>query len=121
MPRAKSKTEEKQASQAKWNGFVNIKLSDDEFALIDSITPSIDVGEYCKWLADFGKVTIAFNASNSTYNCTVVFNGGRLAGYGISSFSDTFNEAVSITAFKVEHYYDSVDLSGATSGKARRG
>lgn len=121
MARAKNKSTTTTQDKNTWKGFLNIKLSDEEFELIDTITPNIDLGEYLKWLADHGKVTVAFNSVNSTYNCTVVFSGGRLAGYGISSFSDDFREAVSITAFKIEHYHDTVSLDGAASGKARRG
>lgn len=119
MARGK-KADQKQPDNT-WKGFVNIRLSDDEWLVIDGLTPTLDLGEYVKWLADFGKVSISFNPQNSTYNATVVFAGGRLSGYGISSFSQDYREAISALAFKIENYHDTVDLTGATGGKAVRG
>lgn len=121
MPRAKqTKTEQKPATSG-FLGFVNIKLSDDEFDIVDGIVPTMDVGETLKWCADFGKVTVSYNAQNNTYNCSVTFSGGRLDKRAISSFSDNPIEALAITCYKIEQYHDTVDLSGSTAGKARRG
>lgn len=121
MPRAKKENKQPAARQNTFNGFLNIKLSDEEFDVIDGITPTMSVGETLKWAADFGKVSISYNDKNDTYNATITFVGGRLDKFAISSFSDDPIEALAITVFKTETYHDTVDLTGKVTGSARRG
>lgn len=102
-------------------GFVNIQLSDDEFAEIDKIVKSKDapiLEHLLEFLLDVGKISI--NYYKGSLNLTLVLLEGEMAGYGVSAFSDNLYETATIVAYKVEHYKEQFASIFKNGGQRRQ-
>lgn len=91
-----------------WKGFINPQLTDDDKTTIKAKWGKFDVGACVQELADCGKVTVSYNPQNNTYNCSVVWGGGELKGWCVSSFADTSQHAIFVTYYKLQVYGDSL-------------
>jgi len=104
-------------------GFVNIRLPEDELALVDkalsSKTPP-DLGGQLEFLLDKGKISL--NYVKGALNATLTVLEGASSGYAVSAFSDSTLESVLILRRKVELYLDQFpDLYANGGTKSRRG
>lgn len=108
---------------AEFIGFVNISLNDDEMAQIDAAAETQDATSlalHLDYLLDLGKVSL--NYTRGSLNATLTVLEGASAGYAVSGYSDTLQEAILIVRLKVQNYLDKfpeIYTSGGT--KKRRG
>lgn len=107
-----------------WIGFVNITLTDDEYAdvdkeLLDKKAPE-RFGAHLDYLLELGKVT--FSVTNGSLVCALTVLEGLSAGYTVSSFSDGSLEALLLTRMKVQNYLDKFpDIYAGGGVKKKRG
>lgn len=105
-----------------WIGFVNITLSDEELATIDTELLDKKAGErfagHLDYLLELGKVT--FNFANGSLVCSLTVLEGASKGYTVSSFSDTPLEALLLTRLKVTNYLDKFQEIFEKGGTKRR-
>ena len=102
---------------------VNIRLSDEELNEVDKLLPKADSGtlvECLDRLLEVGKVS--FNWQKGSMNITLTVMEGKQAGYAVSAFSDSLNEAILILSVKVRNYLDSFSEIYSKGGtRTRRG
>lgn len=108
-----------------WRGFVNVTLTDDEFATIDAALADKkyppDLANSIDYLLELGKVT--FNYVNGSVSCALTIQEGASKGLTVSSFSDTVTEALLITRLKVQNYLPQFEeiFAGGVKQTRRRG
>jgi len=102
-------------------GFVNITLTDEELAHVDSADKDNEaMALHMDYLLDLGKLSLNYN--RGSLNATLTVMDGASAGYAVSGYSDTLQEAIIIVRMKVQNYLDKfpeIYTSGGT--KKRRG
>jgi len=102
-------------------GFVNITLTDEELQFVDDAdTDDTSMKNHLDYLLDIGKVSLNFN--RGSMNATLTVMEGVSAGYAVSGYSDTLQEALIILRLKVQNYLDKfpeIYTNGGT--KKRRG
>ena len=124
MPKQTQKTTPKtREGNPEFIGFVNIRLSDEELNEVDKLLPKADTGtlvECLDRLLEVGKVS--FNWQKGSMNITLTVMEGKQAGYAVSAFSDSLNEAILILSVKVRNYLDSFSEIYSKGGtRTRRG
>lgn len=104
-------------------GFVNINLNDEELSLVDAAVAAADDADLpgnIDYLLDLGKLSL--NYTRGSMNVTLTVLEGTSAGYAVSGYSDTLQEALFIVRMKVQNYlseFPEIYKSGGT--KKRRG
>lgn len=114
-----------QNTSGDWRGFVNVNLSEDEWAFIDKEMTDKKVGErlpsHLDYLLELGKVT--FNYTNGSISCALTILEGAQKGFTVSSFSDNLVEALLTTRLKVQNYLPEFEniFAGGQKQQRRRG
>lgn len=105
-----------------WRGFVNIDLTDAEWAMIDKAAADKKVGDtipgHLDYLLELGKVT--FNYTNGSCVCSLTIQEGAQKGFTVSSFSDSVVEALLTTRLKVQNYLPEFETIFAGGGGQKR-
>jgi len=112
-------------TDTEWRGFVNVELSDDEWAAVDkeASDPKVTtrLASHLDYLLELGKVT--FNYTNGSISCALTILEGAQKGFTVSSFSDNLIEALVATRAKVQNHlvdFEAIFESGGYQ-KRRRG
>jgi hypothetical protein len=101
----KSKASERDVSP--FIGFVNITLTDVEYASVDeaiSAKKPPDLGMQLDYFLEFSKLSLSF--VRGALNVTATIQSGKSAGYAVSAFSDNLLEALLILRMKTTNYLD---------------
>jgi len=112
-------------TSADWRGFVNVNLTDDDWAIIDKALADKknppDAALSLDYLLELGKVT--FNYTNGSVSCALTILEGVSKGLTVSSFSDNVLEALLTTRLKVQNYLPEFEaiFSGGAKQTRRRG
>jgi len=100
-------------------GFVNIRLSEEEFSAIDEVCkgekPPPLLEELLERLLNVGKLSL--NYYRGSLNVTLTVLEGSQAGYAVSAFSDNLFEAVMIVCYKVDNYLDRFEALFKSGGQ----
>lgn len=86
-------------------GFVNIRLTDEQFAEIDMRVRSKKpeaLENIMEFVLDKGKMSINYVRGSLNVTCTVL--EGEMKGYAVSAFADSLYEAITILAYKIDKY-----------------
>lgn len=101
------KPKESRAVRAKWVGFLDYRLSDDELMDLDSWKPTTaEIWECVDTLIEGGyRVALSYNATLKVASCTLMDDDAerRSGGYGLSS-SDT-DGAAALKAAVFKHFH----------------
>lgn len=87
-----------------FQGFINVDLSDDDKAFVSDNWQKAKYNNLLPELVDAGKVSFSYNDKNNTYNCAIVFYGGDLKNWCVSSFAPSPLMALFITWLKLDRY-----------------
>jgi len=113
---------EERATNGEWRGFVNVQLTDDEWAIIDKEVADKSVNAtmpgHLDYLLELGKVT--FNYTNGSVSCALTIQEGVNKGFTVSSFSDNLVEALITTRLKVQNYLPEFEALFSGGGGTRR-
>lgn len=100
------KPKETRAARAKWVGFLDYRLSEDEIAGLDEWAPAVaEIWEKVDKLIEDGyRLALSFNAQFKVATCTIMDDDAnrKAGGYGLSS-SDT-DGAGALKAALYKHY-----------------
>jgi len=102
-------------------GFVNITLTDDEYAEIDKALEGDEVPNmpnHIDYLMELGKVT--FSYLRGSVQCTLTVLEGKQAGYAVSAFSESLIESILLVRLKVQNYLDTFEDIYKKGGSARK-
>jgi len=124
MVSSRGKKKEPVRSENGFIGFVNITLTEDEYALVDKEMSDKKVVSgmpgHIDYLLELGKVSI--NYVNGSVNVTLTVLEGEMIGYAVSAFSDSVIEAVLLVRLKVERYLPQFkEIYEKGGAKSRRG
>jgi len=124
MAKKPAKTETRRDNRnADFIGFVNINLTDDEWAIIDKTMEADEIPHmplHIDYLMDLGKLSLNF--SNGGIQVTLTVLEGVSAGYAVSSYSDSLIEALIVTRLKVQNYLEKFpDIYKNGGTRKRRG
>jgi len=112
-------------TNTEWRGFVNVELSELEWADVDKEVSDKDVFKripaHLDYILELGKVT--FNYTNGSVSCALTILEGTSKGLTVSSFSDNLTEALVATRAKVQNHLDEFEDIFKNGGglKRRRG
>jgi len=124
MPARKPVKEAASNFDGNWRGFVNITLTDEEFAIIDKEMKDAKINStvpgHIDYLLELGKVS--FTYTNGSLVVSLTISEGAQKGFTVSSFSDSVVEALLITRLKVQNYLADFETIFAGGGvKKKRG
>jgi len=122
MPSARKGKSPEANTNTEWRGFVNVMLTDNEFAAVDKElndkTINASVPGHLDYLLELGKVT--FNYTNGSLVCSLTILEGQQKGFTVSSFSDSLVEALLLTRLKVQNHLAEFETIFAGGGLKRR-
>jgi len=126
MPNSSRKPKAKeQNTNTDWRGFVNVELTEEQWADVDKEVSDKKVMErlphHLDYLLELGKVT--FNYTNGSISCALTILEGAQKGFTVSSFSDNLVEALVATRCKVQFHlvdFEAIFNAGGNT-KRRRG
>jgi len=122
MPNGRKPKPQTANTDSDWRGFVNVELSDDEWAIIDKEMKEkgveARVPAHLDYLLELGKVT--FNYTNNSLVCSLTILDGINKGFTVSSFSDSLIEALLTTRLKVQNHQADFETIFAGGGVKRR-
>jgi len=112
-------------TSTEWRGFVNVELSEEEWAAVDKEVADKQVfsrlPSHLDYLLELGKVT--FNYTNGSISCALTILEGVQKGFTVSSFSDNAIEALVTTRLKVQNHLAEFEaiFTGSGGNKRKRG
>lgn len=122
MPRnAKKSKKQYERGDVQFIGFVNISLTDAEFAELDALPAhkgSAEFEEDLLALLDLGKLTFNYVSGNANVALTVLEGGS--AGYTVSAFDADHHAATRTLRYKVHKYLDQFPSIYAGGGMKRK-